>query len=209
MFHSSKFGVFAAYKFYGGQILQGISVTHISQNRNPERLTQPATERDRVQGLLTAAIVLVEYGDYQCPNCKEAHAIIQQVQQQLGSELCFVFRHFPLTQIHPQARQAAEAAEVASDQDMFWQMHETLFARQPTLGDGCLVQYANDLGLNMSRFLWNFSQHVYRDRVQSDFLSGVASGVTGTPTFFINNVPLESNWNLEALMAAIERSRTF
>lgn len=182
-------------------------MTYTDQSCNAG-LTQPATEGDRVQGLLSAAIVLVEYGDYQCPNCKEAHAVIQQVQQQLGSDLCFVFRHFPLTQIHPQAQQAAEAAKVASEQDMFWQMHETLFARQPTLGDGYLVQYANDLGLDMSRFLWNFSQHVYRDRVQSDFLSGVASGVTGTPTFFINNVPLESNWNLEALMTAIGRFRS-
>lgn len=86
-----------------------------SQSFKPERLTQPVTERDRVQGLLSAAIVLVEYGDYQCPHCQEAHAVIKQVQQQLGSELCIVFRHFPLTQIHPQAQQAAEAAKVASE----------------------------------------------------------------------------------------------
>lgn len=124
-----------------------------SQSFKPERLTQPVTERDQVQGLLSAAIILVQYGDYQCPHCKEAHAVIKQVQQQLGSELCFVFRHFPLTQIHPQAQQAAEVAEVASDQGMFWQMHEMLFAHQQALGDGYLVQYANDLGLNMSRFL--------------------------------------------------------
>jgi protein-disulfide isomerase len=181
-------------------------MTHTSQNRHCERLTQPATERDQVQGLFSAAIVLVEYGDYQCPHCKEADAIIQQVQQKLGSELCFVFRHFPLTQIHPQARQAAEAAESASDQGMFWQMHKKLFAGQQALGDGYLVQYANDLGLNMSRFLWNFSQHVYGDRVQSNFFSGVESGVTGTPTFFINNVRLEDSWKLETLMAAIEKS---
>ena len=180
----------------------------MSQSFKPERLTQPVTEHDRVQGLLSAAIVLVEYGDYQCPHCKEAQAVIKQVQQQLGSELCFVFRHFPLIQIHPQAQQSAEAAEVASDQSMFWQMHERLFAEQQTLGDGYLVQYANDLGLNMSRFLWNFSQHVYGDRVQSDFLSGVKSEVTGTPTFFINSVPLEASWNLEALIAAIEKFRT-
>lgn len=182
-------------------------MTYTSQNRDCERLTQPATERDRVRGLLSAAIVLVEYGDYQCPHCKEADSIIQQVQQKLGSQLCFVFRHFPLTQIHPQARQAAEAAEVASNQDMFWQMHEKLFAGQQTLGDGYLVQYANDLGLNMFRFLWNFSQHVYSDRVQSNFLSGVESGVTGTPTFFINNVRLKDSWKLETLMAAIKESK--
>ncbi len=101
-------------------------MTYTSQNRQCERLTQPVTERDQVQGLLSATIVLVEYGDYQCPHSREAHAVIQQVQQKLGSQLCFVFRHFPLTQIHPQARQAAEAAETASDQGMFWQMHEKL-----------------------------------------------------------------------------------
>lgn len=86
-------------------------------------------------------------------------------------------------------------------------MHEMLFACQHALGDEYLVKYANDLGLNMSRFLWNFSQHVYSDRVQSDFRSGVESGVTGTPTFFINNVPLEDSWNLKALMTAIEKFR--
>jgi protein-disulfide isomerase len=184
-------------------------MTHIIQSRNSEQLTQFATECDQFQGLLSAAIILVEYGDYQCPHCKEANTVIQQVQQKFGSELCFVFRHFPLTQIHPQARQAAEAAETASKQGMFWQMHEKLFAGQQTLGDGYLVQYANDLGLNMSRFLWNFSQHIYGDRVQSNFLSGVESGVTGTPTFFINNVRLADSWKLENLMAAINKSTAF
>lgn len=176
---------------------------HMSQFPNSSRLAQPVTERDHVQGLLQAPVVLVKYGDYQCPYCGEAYRIVQQLQQVFGNQLCFVFRHFPLMPIHPQAQRAAEAAEVAAEQNRFWQMHQALFEHQQELDDGSLVEYANRLGLNMPRFLWNFSEHVYANRVQADFHSGIESGVTGTPTFFINGDRHNTHWSFDTLRRAI------
>ncbi len=106
-----------------------------------------------------------------------------------------------------QAQKAAEAVEVAAAQGMFWQMHDTLFEHQQALDDASLVEYALNLGINMPRFLWKFSEHVYASRVQADFHSGVESGVTGTPTFFINGVRLHDGWELDTLLAAIKEAR--
>ena len=172
---------------------------------NCAKLTQPVGEHDHRQGQLDAPVVLVKYGDYQCPHSYKAHCIVQQIQHDIGDRVCFVFRHFPLTQIHPQARKAAEAAESAADQSQFWQMHQLLFEQRQTLDDGSLVEYATRLNLNIPRFLWNFSQHAYAQRVQTDFLSGVESGVTGTPTFFINGVRLHESWEMETLQGEIEQ----
>lgn len=118
---------------------------------------------------------------------------MRSLTQQYGDQLSFVFRHFPLTQIHPQAQKAAAPAEVAAEQGQFWPMHERLFEHQSALDDGSLVEHAIALGLNMPRFLWNLSQHVYAKRVQADLLSGVESGVSGTPTFFINGIRLKES----------------
>lgn len=170
------------------------------------RLTKPICQQDHVQGQLDAPVTLVEYGDYQCPHSYKAHCIVQQIQNQMGDRLCFVFRYFPLTQIHPQARKAAEAAEAAAAQYQFWQMHTLLFEQQYALDDGSLVEYATRLNLNMSHFLWNLSQRVHAQRVQADFLSGVESGVTGTPTFFINGVRLPESWEMKTLQEAIANS---
>ena len=178
---------------------------YMSQLPNSNRLTQPVTKSDHKQGLLQAPVVLVEYGDYCCPHCGEAYRVVQQLQPEFGHQLCFVFRHFPLM-AHPQAQRAAEAAEAAAVQNRFWQMHQALFEHQQTLGDGSLVEYANYLGLNMPQFLWNFSEHVYANRVRADFLSGVQSGVAGTPTFFINGTRYDAHWSFDALHQAIKTS---
>lgn len=180
--------------------------TPMSQADKPIRLSRPVDMRDHVQGQLDAAIVLVEYGDYQCGDCREACQIVKQVQQQLNEQLCFVFRHFPLKSLHPHAQNAAEAATAAADQGKFWQMHDCLFEHQHALDAGSLVEYALNLGLNMPRFLWNFSEHVYATRVQADVLSGVESGVNGTPTFFINGIRLKESWGLDNLCVEIERA---
>ncbi len=179
----------------------------MSQFSPSDRLTQPVSARDHVQGSLQAPVILIEYGDFQCPHCYEANSIVKEIQHKLKDQLCFGFRHFPLTQLHAQAQRAAEAAEVAADQGKFWLLHDMLFEHQHALDDGSLVEYALNLGLNMPRFLWNFSERVYTSRVQADFHSGIESSVTGTPTFFINGVRYSDSWKLEGLFAAIEQAR--
>jgi len=146
--------------------------------------------------------VLVQYGNYQCPGSGQAYRSIKEIQQCLDNQLCFVFRHFPLAH-YCQAQKSAEAAEVAAKQGKFWQMHNTLFEHQQALADADLVEYAIALGLNIPRFLREMSGHIYAERVQEDWRSGVSSGVSGTPTFFINSVRHSSAWNLERLIAAI------
>jgi protein-disulfide isomerase len=168
-------------------------------------LTVPVSKRDHAQGPATAAVTLVEYGDYECPYCGQAHLIVQQIQAQVGDLLCFVFRHFPLIMIHPHDEHAAEAAEAAGAQGMFWGMHETLFEHQDQLDDAHLAQYAARLGLDMARFTLEMATHAHAARVREDYLSGVQSGVQGTPTFFINGVRHDDAWDGPTLLAAIER----
>jgi protein-disulfide isomerase len=133
-----------------------------------------------------------------------AHPIVKEIQRRLGDQLCFVFRHFPLTQVHPHAEHAAEAAEAAGAQGKFWQMHDTLFEHQQALDDVHLLQYAVALRLDTDRFVREMTEHMYVARVREDFLSGVRSGVNGTPTFFINGVRHDGSYDLETLLAAIE-----
>ena len=148
-------------------------------------LTPPLGEDDHIQGSTNAAIVLVEYCNYQCLHCGQAHQIVQDIQSQLGKQLCFVFRHFPLAQ-HPQAQRAAEAAEAANAQEKFWPMHDILFAHQQALEDADLVEYAVAINLDIPRFLRALSTRVYADRVQMDVDSGHSNCVEETPTFFIS-----------------------
>ncbi len=177
----------------------------MSQANERNRLSVPPSERDRIEGAIDAPIVLVEYGDYQCPDCGEVHRMIKAIQQQLGNRLGFVFRHFPQASIHPQAQKAAEAAEAAAAQGQFWQMHDTLLEHQQALDNGYLVEYANELGLDIPQFLQALWKHVYTERINEDIESGLRSGVATTPTLFINGIRYNDTWNLESLLAAIAR----
>src|SRR5213080_379375 len=169
------------------------------------RLASPiSSERDRTQGSTNAPVTLVEYGDYECPYTGQAFPIVKAIQKQLGDRLLFVFRNFPLTQIHPHAEHAAEAAEAAAAQGKFWDMHDYLFKHQQALDDAHLVQYAVALNLDKETFIREMTEHVHTNRVREDFLSGVRSGVNGTPTFFINGVRRDDSYELEARLAAIE-----
>ncbi|HEY0322508.1 MAG TPA: thioredoxin domain-containing protein [Pyrinomonadaceae bacterium] len=170
------------------------------------KLTLPVGERDHVQGSPIAAVTLVEYGDFECPHCGAAHVTVKEIQQMLGDGLRFVFRHFPLTQIHPHAERAAEASEAAGAQGRFWEMHDLLFENQQTLDDRHLVFFAETLELDVVRFARELQAGVYRERVREDFMSGVRSGVNGTPTFFINGVRHDGQWDTESLLAGIERA---
>jgi protein-disulfide isomerase len=152
-------------------------------------------------------LTLVEYGDFECPYCRQAFPIVKEVQQRLGKDLRFVFRDFPLTKIHTHAQHAAEAAEAAAAQGAFWQMHDRLFERQFALDDENLVEYATELGLDADRLRGELEAGIYRDRVRDDFMSGVRSGVNGTPTFFINDVRHDGSYDLDTLLAALDAAR--
>lgn len=167
-------------------------------------LTPPVSTDDHRAGSDDAPVTLVEYGDYECPHCGAAHPIVQEIQRVLGPNLRFVFRNFPLAQIHPHAQHAAEAAEAAGAQGEFWGMHDLLFENQDALEDPDLLRYAAALGFDVERFAKELSSGVHSDRVRRDFRSGVKSGVNGTPTFFINGVRHDAPWDLPALLAAIE-----
>jgi protein-disulfide isomerase len=173
------------------------------------QLAVPPSKRDHRQGSLNAKVVLVEYGDYQCFQSGELYALIQTIQKQLNApfpeqnNLCFIFRHFPQPQIHPQAQKAAAASEAAAAQGQFWQMHEILLKHQQNLGDGYLAEYAHNLGLDITQFVRDIARKVYVDRINEDIESGNLSGVTAAPALFINGICYHNRWNIEQLMAAI------
>jgi protein-disulfide isomerase len=170
-------------------------------------LTMPVSEeRDHVQGPADAAVTLVEYGDYQCPYCGAAYPIVKEVQARMGERLRFVFRNFPITTSHPNAEQAAEAAEAAAAQGRFWEMHDVLYENQKRLRDDDLHAYAEKLGLDLDSFDKELAEHVHAARVREDFMSGVRSGVNGTPTFYIGGARHDDSYDLETLLAALERA---
>jgi protein-disulfide isomerase len=152
-----------------------------------ENLTPPVDpDRDHWRGGERAAVTLVEYGDYECPYSRAAFRAIQRLEQQLGGQLRFVFRHFPLTGIHPHALAAAHLAEAAALQERFWPMHELLFHRQQALEDPDLLGYADRLGLDRRQLTADLDGRTVRRRVQADADSALASGAVGTPTLFVN-----------------------
>jgi protein-disulfide isomerase len=172
-------------------------------------LTMPVSEdRDHIQGPADAPVTLVEYGDYECPYCGAAYPIIKDVQARMGKRLRFVFRSFPITTSHPHAEQAAEAAEAAASQGRFWQMHDLLFENQRNLRDQDLRTYAEELGLDVDLFDKELAEHVHAERVHEDFMSGVRSGVNGTPTFYINGARHDDSYETETLLAALEQAAT-
>jgi protein-disulfide isomerase len=166
----------------------------------------PVSERDHISGTAAAAVTLVEYGDYECPYCGEAYYVVKELERVFGANLCFVFRNFPLSTAHPNAEPAAEAAEAAGAQGKFWEMHDQLFENQQALESENLVEYARLIGLDSSAFIRDMSQHRYRKRVREDFMSGVRSGVNGTPTFFVNGIRHDGSYELASLLSAIKRA---
>ena len=166
-------------------------------------LKPPVSEADHRLGSDASVVTLVEYGDYECPHCGRAQPIVEEVKKRMGARLEFVFRHFPLSNAHPHAEQAAEAAEAAAAQEKFWEMHASLFARQDALDTADLVARARKLGLDTARFEQELAQGTHASRVQRDFRSGVRSGVNGTPTFFIDGRRHDGPWDADTLLAAL------
>lgn len=168
------------------------------------RLTLPAGERDHHQGPADAPITLVEYGDYQCPYCRSVYYSIKELQEILGDNLHYVYRHLPITTIHQQAMPAAEAAEAAAAQGKFWEMHALLFENDQ-LDEASLNRYAAEIGLDLDQFQHDMAEHTYAAKVDQDLRSGLRSGANGTPTFFVNGERYDGAWDVESLRETIER----
>ena len=170
-------------------------------------LSEPVDEeRDHIQGRADAAVTLLQYGDYECPYCGAAYPIVKDVQAQMDERLRFVFRNFPITTSHPHAERAAEAAEAAAVQGRFWEMHDLLYENQSHLEDEDLRGYAERLALDLGAFDRDLAEHLHADRIHADFMSGVRSGVNGTPTFYVNGIRHDDAYDAETLRAALEQA---
>ena len=172
----------------------------------PPTLTAPVGPDDWADGPEDAPVTLVEYGDFECPHCGGMEPVVKELRHSAGTDLRFVYRHFPITSSHPHAEVAAEAAEAAGHQGAFWPMHDTLFAHQDALSNRDLVDYAATLGLDAERVSADLASATYEPDVQADFMSGVRSGVSGTPTFFINGEQYGGDYDLASLQRAIRKA---
>jgi protein-disulfide isomerase len=170
------------------------------------RLVVPVTDRDHMLGPIDAPLTLVEYGDYQCPFCARAHPIVGELLRRRQGTVRFVYRHFPLTNVHPFAEMAAEAAEAAGAERRFWPMHDWLFEHQDELDAATILAGAEALGLDDEAIAEAIRGRRYLDKVRSDFVGGVHSGVNGTPTFFINGVRHDGGYSLEELEFAVDEA---
>ncbi|MBB5757152.1 protein-disulfide isomerase [Methylorubrum rhodinum] len=171
-------------------------------------LRVPVSAADHVRGGAFGRVVLVEYGDYECPYCRLAHVEVLQLGRHFGDDLTYVFRHFPLTEIHPLAEPAAETAEFAGAQGRFWEMHDAIYAHQDELSLPLLLRATRALGLPERDVEVALEAKTYAPRVAQDFLSGVRSGVNGTPTFFINGRRHDGPFDYQHLAAAIQSVRS-
>jgi formate-nitrite transporter family protein len=169
-------------------------------------LTPPLSAEDHCDGPSGAELELVMYGDFQCPYCTAAYPIVKRIRDQLAGRLLFAFRHFPLREVHPDAQRAAEASEAAAAQGAFWEMHDTLYEAGGALARQHLVSYATELGLDAARLATELDSGTHAPRVQRDVDSGIASGVTGTPGFFVGGKLHSGSFDAASLIAALEAS---
>ena len=163
----------------------------------------PVNARDHILGGRNAVVTLVEYGDYQCPYCAAAHPNVKRVLAQFGDQLALVYRHFPLTEIHPAALIAAQTAEFAGEHGLFWQMHDAIFLNQRRLSQTLLFALASSFGLSQLELRDAINRGRYLDKINDDFMGGIRSGVNGTPTFFINGARYNGSYLAPDLITAI------
>lgn len=165
-------------------------------------------DRDHIQGDAEAAIQLLEYGDYECPYCAEAHVAVKEVLQKLGRrKICFAYRHFPLAKKHLNAEPASEAAESAGTRNKFWEMHDLLFENQDALGEEDFVQYAEEIGLNGEDVVSDVQAGTNSERIQEDYKAGERAGVNGTPTFFINGERYTGEFDAASLLEKLKATQ--
>lgn len=167
-------------------------------------LKVPVTSEDHIWGPGAAFITLVEYGDYQCPYCAMAYPIVKQLKNHFGEQMRVVFRHFPLTELHPSAEVAAEATEFAASHGKFWEMHDLIYENQSRLSGTFLFQLAKHLDLPIMDLEKVLEKRVYISKIREQFIGGVRSGVNGTPTFFINDQRYNGSLDYASLLSACE-----
>lgn len=167
------------------------------------KLSVPVSSHDHAQGPADAPVTLVEYGDYQCPSCGDAHAIVKKLQKHFGEKLRFVFRNFPLP-MHKYAENAAEAAEFAAAHDKFWEVHDLLYKHQKNLEDSVLARLNTQVGLKAANLERALAKHTFEARVAEDVASGNDSGVQGTPSFYINGDEYAETYDFDTMKHVIE-----
>jgi len=176
----------------------------MNQGPRSTMLAVPVSHSDHIQGPPAARVTLVEYGDFECPNCGQAYPAVKILRRRFGDRMRFVFRHFPLREVHPHAELAAEAAESAGAQNKFWRMHDLLFENQLHLKTKSFRRFAEEAELDLERYDYEMNDHVYLQRVQEHIDGGNRSGVRSTPTFFVNGVLRDVSFGLERLQSAME-----
>jgi protein-disulfide isomerase len=169
------------------------------------RLKIPVSKEDHFQGPESAPLVLVEFGDYQCPYCGKAFPIVKRLQGALGNNLKFVFRNFPLSEMHPDALNAAKFAEAAAVQGKFWEMHDLLYENQANLDAESLAGYAKGLNLDLEKLNKATESGSVERRIEADFEGGARSGVNGTPSFFVNGIRYDGDWAYGPFLSALKR----
>ncbi|MEJ0105180.1 MAG: thioredoxin domain-containing protein [Bacteroidota bacterium] len=172
-------------------------------------LKPPISAKDHLQGNKDAVIELVEYGDYQCPHCGRAYPIVKKIQKELGDKLKFVFRNFPLAEIHPQAVRAAIASEAAALQGKYWEMHDIIFENQDYLSEDAFLQFAEELELNVHQFNKDMAKKTLLEKTEADFESGIRSGVNATPTFFINGEKYNKGWEGDRILQFMKAQQLY
>jgi protein-disulfide isomerase len=178
----------------------------MSPRFNSDVLLLPDEATDHIRGSASAPVTLVEYGDFECPSCLQAHGALNILFSHFGHSLRFVFRHFPLREVHPHAELAAEAAEAAGAQGKFWPMHELLFTNSQHLKEKNLLDYARQVGLDLPRYQYEMNDHVYLQRVQEHVQGGRHLGVRSTPAFYVNGVFTDVSFGLQHLHEAIDKA---
>jgi formate-nitrite transporter family protein len=169
------------------------------------KLIKPVPGRDHILGPDSAPVTLVEYGDYQCPFSAEAHEVVMQLREELGAKIRYVYRHFPLNEIHPSALPSAQTAEVAATENKFWEMHDLLYENQGALEEEDLVQYAASIGLSEGLLNQVFEDGLYLDRIEEDIDSGTRNEVESTPSFFINGELYQGSSDFDSLLSVLEQ----
>jgi protein-disulfide isomerase len=164
------------------------------------KLPIPVNERDHVRGREDSHVTVVKYGDFECTDCRNTHEVLKKSPELFSKGLRFIYRHFPLFQIHPHALIAAEATEAAAAQGKFWEMHDRIFANPNKLEQKHLHHYAREIGLDVERFDEELNNHVYADQIKRDMEKSLIYGVTGTPTFYINETRYDEGLNVQRML---------
>ncbi|ABM37719.1 DsbA family protein [Polaromonas naphthalenivorans] len=178
----------------------------MSPHSRLDPLLRPDEATDAIRGPAGAPVTLIEYGDFECPSCVQAHGALNILLAHFGDQLRFVFRHFPLREIHPHAEMAAEAAEAARAQGKFWPMYDLLFTHSQHLKEKHLLDYARQVGLDIARYQNEMNDHVYLQRVQEHIQGARHLGVRSTPAFYVNGVLTDVSFGLQHLHEAIDKA---